>query len=363
MLTSKASNALVVAGLFAVVATTSAWAGVFTNWPTYASSASNNWPTADEYRELTQDLTWSYHALVERSEVVGVGTTGIAPKTDGVRLPETDIERMKDHVEVLIPKYVDHSQEGSFTNLSEFPVLTETGVMAELSLPADFLDATPYSRHLNDVLPFGVTTNYGMPGLKDSILELKWTGRHCQRADMGNHAAQRQERGSSCAVKHDTWTQARMCALNTYSNGWQTNSGTYYYRLARGLGYSPNVYVGWIATAWRNRSTPQCPSITVPDGVYFSWDAYLKPQQFNNTCGVSYDGYSGWAQNKLRKWDAGGPVSTNTVQAFEIGGEDETFPFFLDPELNNDNRTTNGVQIEVRDFYWLLKWEFLSDDE
>ena len=81
-----------------------------------------------------------------QSLVVGQATTGIAPALNGVRQPKADVERMKNQIELLIPQYVDHGQEGGFTNLSEFPMLVETGVMSEASLPADFLDNTPYSR-------------------------------------------------------------------------------------------------------------------------------------------------------------------------------------------------------------------------
>ena len=369
MRTNRISNALVAAGLFVVVATTATWAGTFTNWPTYASSASTSWPKASEYKELIQDLTWSHRALVERSEVVGKATTGIAPKTDGVRLPKTDIERMKDQVELLIPEYVADGQVGSFTNLSEFPVMTETGVMAELSLPVDFLDSMPYSRHLNNVLPAGVTTNYGMPGLKNSILELKWTGRLCRNAHQANHTANRYGRGFKCSReghKHSSWTAARSCEETAYAAGWQENQPyfgeEFYYQLRRGLGYTSYGNVGWNAVGHRRRSTPQCPGIAVPDGASFSWVAYLEPLHVYNGSSVSYDGYSGWVKDKLAEWDSGGPTSTNTVQAETIGGQDETFPFYLNPELVNTNRTTHGVQIEVREFHWLLKWDFQYDE-
>lgn len=334
----------------------SANAEKFNNWPTYASAPLTNWPKASEYDNLVEDLTWCHDALTERSEVVSESTTGIAPAANSVRTPKADVERFKDQMETLIPQYVNHDQSGSFTNLSEFPMLTVTGTLADLSLPADFLDNTPYSRCLANTLPPGVTTNYGIPGVKDAILKLKWTKRFFMYSDRGNAATNRYKRTGSAAYRN-TFALAEAEVEDEYDEGW-TEGGIFFYQFSRYASHSSYWPSGWNAGVTRLKSTPQCPGITAPDNVQFSWEAYLEPYSMDNDCGVAYDGYSGWVEGKLKLWDTGGPVSSNLVRATTIGGQDQTFPFDLAPELTQSTYTTNGVNITVRDFHWLLKWDF-----
>ena len=356
-------------GLAAVLAAcipVAAKAEPFGNWPTYASDPLTNWPKASEYETLITDLTWCYGALTERSLAIGGSTNGIDPAVGSVRQPETDIQRFKDRVEAAIPSYVDHSQAGSFTNGSSIPMLTVTGVLASLSLTNDFLDSTP-ERCLQDIVPTGWTSGYGMPGLKSAILALQWT--RCRRNDNSANVEDRYSRGGS--GQDPDWSSiARGKAIADYTNGQWNAGGDCYYGVDRYNGYAYPYQVGYFY--WysdRTRSKAKLASIPQIPDVGFDWDLYLEV----NDWGTSFkdiDGL-GFQNDKLFLHESGtaAALTTNVVSTYisAAGGDLDTSPIEIAPAMTATNfdplvvqHHEEGCQVDYVD--WLLKWDFQYDE-
>ena len=348
----------------------------FNNWPTYASSPLENWPKAAEYDKLVDDLTWCHEAMKERCTAVSVSETGIEPATQGTRRPKEDIERFKDKLRDLIPKYVDHGLEATFTEMSEIPILRESDIVSNLSLPNDFFTqgVTP-DRCLDATVPLlpGWDVGYGLPKVEDVIRDLKWTNR--RRWDHSEF--QVDGKGREGRGENTVWPEkARTDAIADYENSpWaeSTYSGSYYYRAKREHFYD-FIYGGDVAYFFwrgvRKRAKAKLDGIPHISGVSFEWDLYLEVEDRGNDF-MDIDGL-GFQNDRLHLHESGigseqtREIASSYIQALET--DLTKSPIEADPVMPNIEKADpqmverNTQDCAVKYVDWVLKWDFQFGD-